>query len=116
MGGDLKEVVSDRLKRIWVIVTEPVDHSWDSHSHRDQNEPGLVQNPRRRSRPLTEDDVESFLDAAEMREDPIWEAIDLYLKGPLWYRSPTRSKMLLKEIYWMRRMAAKDRLDWGIHD
>lgn len=115
--SDLQEALVDRLKRAWAIITEPYEYPWDRTDHYDKEfTPGLVQNPRRQSRPLTEDDIESFFDAAEMREEPLWEDIDRYLRGPLWYRSPTRSKMLLKEIDWMRRMAGKDNLDWGLRD
>lgn len=65
-------------------------------------------------RTLTDDDIDDFLDIAEDREDEkLWVSIMGYLNGPLLVRSPTRARLLEREIRWMRRQAYEDGLKWG---
>lgn len=64
-------------------------------------------------RPLVDSDIDSFLQAADEREDPLWENIDLYLSYELRRRWPIRAYKLKKEIAWLRNEASKDDLEWG---
>lgn len=112
--ADFKYLV-DRFQQGWNMVNEPLNNTLDRKSYKAEGT-GIVRNPRRESRPLSEEDIDGFIEAAEMREEPLWEDIEKYLTGPLLRHSPTRAKMLRREIRWMRRMAAKDGLDWGSRD
>ena len=69
--------------------------------------------PMSEARTLDSDDFDSFMVAANQRDDPLWNEIDAYMMGELAKRWPVRAYKLRKEIKWLRKQAAGDGLEWG---
>lgn len=107
----------DRIDDRLTDLTQGIRHwYWDRLDHDDVIEQDVyVTNPRREDDPraLTDNDVDDFMLAAERREDPLWESIMGYLRGPLYWRAGKRARLLEREIRWLRRQAYKDGKEWG---
>lgn len=89
-------------------VHDAVDILFDRHRE-EEPPPGNV---RSLSRRLNSDDVDSFMEAADRRESPLWEEMDGFLRE-LATRWPMRSGRLRKELRWLRKQAYKQNLHWG---
>lgn len=63
-------------------------------------------------RHLTDEDVNAWHEAAEMRENPIWKEIDLFLND-LKSTRPIKAAQIRNDIKWLRRKAFDCDLDWG---
>lgn len=62
--------------------------------------------------PLTDKEIEEFLDAATHREAELWQQIDSLL-DELTRFYPLRAARLKRELKWLRKMAHKRDRPWG---
>ena len=70
-------------------------------------------NKDNRPRQLDESDIDGFMEAAEHRDDPLWDDIFLYLRGELRREYPLRATRIERELKWLRKRAYKSGLPWG---
>ena len=68
--------------------------------------------PSSNPRHLTDDDLDSFDEAANKRELRIWQEIDWLLEEQRKYQ-PMRVRRMRADIAWMRDLAHELGLEWG---
>jgi hypothetical protein len=77
-----------------------------------RRDPSVVRNITPRT--TTDEDIDGWMDAADLRDNPIWQQMDTLLTE-LRNFYPVHVKEVRRNIKWLRHMAHKHDLDWGKH-
>lgn len=94
------------LKMLGVSPPPPDDDRLPSR------DPNVVRNIN--PRPLTDEDIEGWMEAADSRPDPLWHQMDVLLEDLKRYY-PVKVHAVRSDIRWLRHQAFKYGLDWGVN-